>query len=68
MEPKILQYPDFNRPCIVTTEKKETCGAILAQNFYEVELLVAYTSKSFTTEEDNKSKIEQKRTAIYFTQ
>ena len=60
LKPQILQYQDFNKKYILTTDaSKEACGAVLAQNFDGTELPIAYASKTFTKGESNKTTIEQ---------
>lgn len=67
MEPHILQYPDFSRQFILTTDASDyACGAVLSQRFTEGELPVAFASKSFTQGERNKPIIEKELTAIHW--
>lgn len=67
LSPKILQFPDFSEEFIVTTDaSKLACGAVLAQKVNDVEMPIAFASKSFTKGESNKSTIEQELTAIHW--
>lgn len=67
LHPNILQYPDFSKSFILTTDaSKEACGAILSQEYGEDDLPIAYASKSFTKGEINKSTIEKELTAIHW--
>lgn len=67
LHPTILQYPDFSKAFILTTDaSKEACGAILSQKFGDNDLPIAYASKSFTKGEINKSTIEKELAAIHW--
>lgn len=67
MEPTLLQYPDFKKEfCIITDASKQACGAVLTQNHNEIQLPIAYASRSFTKGESNKSTTEQELTAIHW--
>lgn len=67
LSPKILQFPDFNKKFILSTDaSKVACGAVLSQIHGDAELPVAYASKIFTKGESNKSTIEQELTAIHW--
>lgn len=67
LDPKILQYPDFNKQFTLTTDaSKEACGAILSQESNGQELPVAYASRSFTKGECNKATIEKELAAIHW--
>ena len=67
IEPKILQYPDFNKPFTLTTDaSKEACGAVLSQNFQGEDLPIAFASRGFTKGETNKSTIEKELAAIHW--
>lgn len=66
-KPNLLQYPDFNKQFILTTDaSKEACGAILSQEFDGIELPIAYASKGFTKGEINKATIEKELAAIHW--
>lgn len=65
--PPILQYPDFEKEFILTTDaSKLGCGAVLQQEHEGTLLPVAYASRGFTKGESNKSTIEQELTAIHW--
>ncbi|KAK9722049.1 Integrase zinc binding domain [Popillia japonica] len=67
ISPQILQYPDFTKTFIVTTDaSKVACGAVLSQNFNGQDLPISYASRSFTKGEANKSTIEKELTAIHW--
>lgn len=67
VQPQILQYPDFNKQFIVTTDaSKDACGAVLSQDFNGKDLPIAFASKSFTKGESNKATIEQELLAIHW--
>lgn len=65
--PPILQYPDFSKPFILTTDAaKYAVGAILSQNFEGHDLPIAYASRGFTKAELNKPTIEKELSGIHF--
>jgi len=67
ISPQILQYPDFSKTFVVTTDaSKHACGAMLSQDHNGIQLPVSYASKAFTKGESNKSTIEQELTAIHW--
>lgn len=67
LEPQILQYPDFDKPFLLTTDaSKEACGAVLSQNFGGEDLPIAFASRGFTKGEINKSTIEKELAAIHW--
>lgn len=67
MNPQILQYPDFNKQFILTTDaSKQACGAVLSQNFEDQDLPIAFASRAFTKGEANKATIEQELAAIHW--
>jgi hypothetical protein len=67
INPPILQYPDFNKPFILTCDaSKYSCGAVLSQMHGKDDLPVALTSRNFTKGESNKPAIEQELLAIFF--
>lgn len=67
MNPPILQFPDFEKGFIITTDASGTaCGAVLSQNINGNDLPIAYFSRSFSKGELNKSTIEKELLAIYF--
>lgn len=65
LSPNILQFPDFNKQFVLITDaSKVACGAILVQQYDDVDLPIAYASKAFTKGEYIKSTIEHELTAI----
>lgn len=67
LNPQILKFPDFNKTFILCTDaSKIACGAVLSQLHGDIELPVAYASRTFTKGEQNKATIEQELLAIYF--
>ncbi|KAL7289564.1 hypothetical protein TKK_0016535 [Trichogramma kaykai] len=61
----LLQYPDFNRPFIVTTDASDfAVGGILSQGKVGSDLPIAYTSRSLTDAEVNYSTIEKELLGI----
>lgn len=67
LSPRILKLPDFQKQFILTTDaSKQGCGAVLAQKYDDVELPIAFASRSFTKGESNKSTIEQELCAIHW--
>lgn len=62
--PRILQYPDYNRTFILTTDF--ACGAMLSQKYGNDDLPVCFASRAFTKGEANKHIIEKKLAAIYW--
>lgn len=67
LSPRILQYPDFTRDFILTTDASDVaCGAILSQLHGNCDLPIAFASKSFTKGEKSKPVIEKELTAIHW--
>lgn len=67
MSPMVLQYPDFSKPFILTTDASDTgSGAVLSQNINGNDLPIAFASKGFTPGERNKSTILKELTAIHW--
>lgn len=67
LSPAILKFPDFTKEFILYTDaSKIVAGAVLTQTYGDIELPIAYASKSFTKGEKNKSTIEQELTAIHW--
>lgn len=67
MKPPILQYPDFNRPFIVTVDASNSaCGAVLSQENDGHDLPICFISRSFQKGELNKPVIEKELLAIHF--
>ena len=65
MSEPVLQYPDFSREFILTTDaSNEGAGAILSQGEIGADLPVAYASRSFTKAEKNYSTVEKELAAI----
>lgn len=67
MCPTILQYPDFSKEFILTTDASDVgCGAVLSQISEGNDLPIAFASKSFTQGEKNKAVILKELTAIHW--
>jgi hypothetical protein len=67
IQPTLLQYPDFSKEfCIITDASKQACGGVLTQTYDEIQLPVAYASRSFTKGESNKNTTEQELAAIHW--
>ena len=67
MSPTLLQYPDFTKTFILTTDASDVgSGAVLSQNINGNDLPIAFASKSFTPGERNKSTILKELTAIHW--
>lgn len=67
ISPMLLQYPDFKREFILTTDASDVgCGAVLSQIVEGNDLPIAFASKSFTPGEKNKSVILKELTAIHW--
>jgi len=63
----LQQYPDFSKElCIITYASKKACGAVLTQNYNELQLPIAYASRAFTKRESNKCKTEQELATIHW--
>lgn len=63
----ILKYPDFEKQFCITTDASDiSCGAILSQNYNNVQHPIAYASRTFTKGERNKSVIERELAAIHW--
>ena len=63
----ILQYPDFKKPFIVTTDASDYAfGAILSQGKISEDLPVAYASRSLNEAETRYATIEEELLAILF--
>lgn len=61
LHPQILQYPDFQKEFILTTDASSTaCGAVLSKCYNEIDLPIAFASRTFTKGELNKAIIEKK--------
>lgn len=67
LEPQILQYPDFSKPFILTTDASDfACGAVLSQLNNQDDLPVSFASRAFTKGERNKHIIEKELAAIHW--
>lgn len=67
LSPRILKFPDFKKPFILCTDaSKVACGAVLSQLHGDIELPIAYASRTFTRSEQKKATIEQELLAIYW--
>jgi hypothetical protein len=65
MSQPILQYPDFSREFILTTDaSNEGAGAILSQGEIGKDRPIAYASRSFNKAEKNYSTVEKELAAI----
>ena len=65
MSQPILQYPDFSREFILTTDaSNEGAGAILSQGEIGKDRPIAYASRSFNKSEKNYSTVEKELAAI----
>ncbi len=63
----ILQYPDFTKPFIVTTDASgKALGAILSQGEVPQDLPIAYASRTLNKSENNYSTTELECLAIIF--
>ncbi|KAL6417870.1 hypothetical protein ACFW04_012472 [Cataglyphis niger] len=63
----ILQYPDFTKPFVVTTDASGyAIGGILSQGSIGKDLPIAYTSRLLNTAEKNYSTIEKELLAIVY--
>lgn len=61
----ILQYPDFNKPFILTTDASNIAlGAVLSQGNIGSDLPIAYASRTLNSAENNYSTIEKELLAI----
>jgi len=61
----ILQYPDFSREFILTTDaSNDGAGAVLSQGKIGKDLPIAYASRSFNKAERNYSTVEKELAAI----
>ncbi|XP_048515544.1 uncharacterized protein LOC125502056 [Athalia rosae] len=66
-EKPILQYPDFNKPFIVTTDASGTAvGAVLSQGQIGQDLPIAYTSRLLNKAEQNYSTTEKVLLAMVY--
>lgn len=66
-EEPILQYPDFNRPFILTTDASGyAIGGVLSQGEIGKDLPIAYTSRVLNNAEQNYSTIEKECLAIVY--
>jgi len=64
----LLQYPDFSRPFVVTTDaSKIAIGGILSQGPIGKDLPIAYTSRLLNNAEQNYSTIERELLAIVYS-
>lgn len=67
LSPKILQYPDFGKTFIVTTDASDfACGAVLSQKHENDDLPISFASRAFTKGERNKHIIEKELAAIHW--
>lgn len=67
MTPRILQYPDFTKTFIVTTDASDfACGAVLSQLHDQDDLPISFASRAFTKGDRNKHIIEKELAAIHW--
>lgn len=67
LSPQILQYPDYQKPFILTTNASDfACGAVLSQMHGSNDLPVSFASRAFTKGEANKHIIEKELAAIHW--
>ena len=63
----LLQYPDFTKPFLVTTDASNyAVGAVLSQGSIGEDLPIAFASRSLNKAETNYSTIEKEFSAIVF--
>ena len=63
----LLQYPDFNKPSVVTTDASDfALGAVLSQGQIGRDLPIAYASRTLDKAETNYSTTEKELLAIVF--
>lgn len=63
----ILQYPDFSKPFILTTDASNVAlGAILSQGSIGSDLPIAYASRTLNESEQNYSTVEKELLAIVY--
>lgn len=66
-DPKILSYPDFSQPFIITCDaSKIGCGAVLSQIQNDIEVPIYFASKSFNKAEQRKAPVEQELIAVHW--
>lgn len=66
-EEPILQYPDFTKPFVLTTDASATAiGGILSQGEIGKDLPIAYASRLLNSAEQNYSTIEKELLAIVY--
>lgn len=64
--PQILKYPEFDREFIIKVDASSLgCAGVLLQEHNNIDMPVAYFSKSFQKGEKNKAIIEKELLAIY---
>lgn len=67
ISPPILQYPDFSKTFVLTTDASDfALGAILSQGIIGEDLPISFASRSLTKYERNKSVIEKELLGIYW--
>lgn len=63
----ILKYPDFSREFTLVVDASQfACGGVLTQKCDEIDMPIAYISKSFKKGELNKPPIEKELLAVHF--
>lgn len=67
ISPPVLQYPDFDRPFVLTTDASDfALGAVLSQGPIGEDLPISYASRSLNKHEKNKPVIEKELLGIYW--
>jgi len=65
MREPVLQYPDFTKPFVLTTDASGIAvGAILSQGKIGQNKTIAFTSRTLNQAEQNYSPVEKELTAI----
>lgn len=68
MNDPILQYPDFEKPFVLTTDASNVAiGSVLSQGTIGSDLPVAYASRTLNTHEQNYSTTEKELLAIVWS-
>lgn len=68
VNPAILQFPDFSKEFLVTTDASQTAiGGVLSQGTIGQDLPMAYASRTLNKTERNYSTIERELLGIIWT-
>lgn len=63
----ILKYPNFEKPSKIIVDASDfACGAVLTQEYDNVDMPITYISRSFKSGEKNKPPIEKELLAVHF--